>query len=154
MSLSASGGTAVKPSSAVAGLDRHLRGPRLVRTLTMDDCPHDGQPDGRTGHTMTVDQAEGPLAGLLVADFSRILAGPYATMLLADLGAEVVKVEGPGGGDTRTWQPPGRDGISTYHWGTNHTGGAAPRTGGGRGAEAWAPELPGGADVFIENFKP
>ena len=41
-----------------------------------------------------------------MADFSRILAGPYATMLLADLGAEVVKVEGPGGDDTRTWQPP------------------------------------------------
>ena len=39
----------------------------------------------------------GPLAGLLVADFSRILAGPYATMLLADLGADVVKVESPGG---------------------------------------------------------
>ena len=59
---------------------------------------------------MTVDQAEGPLAGLLVADFSRILAGPYATMLLADMGAEVVKVEGPGGDDTRTWQPPARYG--------------------------------------------
>ena len=47
---------------------------------------------------MTVDRAEGPLAGLLVADFSRILAGPYATMLLADMGAEVVKVERPGRG--------------------------------------------------------
>ena len=61
----------------------------------------------------------GPLAGLLVADFSRILAGPYATMLLADLGAEVVKVEGPGGDDTRTWQPPVRDGVSTYYLGVN-----------------------------------
>src|SRR5438045_5558047 len=89
----------------------------------MDDCPHDGQPDERTGRTMTVDQAEGPLAGLLVADFSRILAGPYSTMLLADLGAEVVKVEGPGGDDTRTWQPPVRsvDGqaVSTYYLGIN-----------------------------------
>ena len=55
----------------------------------------------------------GPLAGLLVADFSRILAGPYATMLLADQGADVIKVEGPGGDDTRTWQPPVRDGAST-----------------------------------------
>ena len=63
--------------------------------------------------------AAGPLAGLLVADFSRILAGPYATMLLADLGAEVVKVEGPGGDDTRTWQPPVRDGVSTYYLGVN-----------------------------------
>ena len=56
----------------------------------------------------------GPLSGLLVADFSRILAGPYATMLMADLGAEVVKVEGPNGDDTRTWQPPVRDGVATY----------------------------------------
>ena len=55
----------------------------------------------------------GPLSGLLVADFSRILAGPYATMLLADLGAEVIKVEPPSGDDTRTWSPPLRDGVST-----------------------------------------
>ena len=55
---------------------------------------------------MTVDQAEGPLAGLLVADFSRILAGPYATMLLADMGAEVVKVEGPGGDPMRRGEGP------------------------------------------------
>src|SRR6478752_4317372 len=61
----------------------------------------------------------GPLAGLLVADFSRILAGPYATMLLADLGAEVVKVEGPQGDDTRTWSPPLRDGVATYFLGIN-----------------------------------
>src|SRR5262252_9433594 len=61
----------------------------------------------------------GPLAGLLVADFSRILAGPYATMLLADMGAEVIKVEGPRGDDTRTWMPPVRDGVSTYYLGIN-----------------------------------
>src|SRR2546426_295672 len=64
-------------------------------------------------------QAQGPLAGLLVADFSRILAGPYATMLLGDLGADVIKVEGPDGDDTRTWQPPVRDGVSTYFLGIN-----------------------------------
>jgi crotonobetainyl-CoA:carnitine CoA-transferase CaiB-like acyl-CoA transferase len=61
----------------------------------------------------------GPLAGLLIADFSRILAGPYATMLLADLGAEVIKVEGPAGDDTRSWQPPVRDGVATYYLGVN-----------------------------------
>ena len=61
----------------------------------------------------------GPLSGLLVADFSRILAGPYASMLLADLGAEVVKVESPSGDDTRTWMPPVRDGVSTYYLGIN-----------------------------------
>ena len=48
-----------------------------------------------------------PLDGILVADFSRVLAGPYATMLLGDLGADVIKVERPDGGDdTRAWGPP------------------------------------------------
>lgn len=57
--------------------------------------------------------AAGPLSGLLIADFSRVLAGPYATMLLADLGAEVVKVESPQGDETRSWIPPVREGVST-----------------------------------------
>ena len=61
----------------------------------------------------------GPLAGVLVADFSRVLAGPYATMLLADLGAEVIKVEGPGGGDTRGWVPSVRDDVGTYYLAIN-----------------------------------
>jgi crotonobetainyl-CoA:carnitine CoA-transferase CaiB-like acyl-CoA transferase len=120
----------------------------------MDACPHDGQPDEGTDHTMTGDQAEGPLAGLLVADFSRILAGPYATMLLADMGAEVVKVEGPGGDDTRTWQPPVRDGISTYYLGVNRNKRSVALDLRDAGDLAAAHELARRADVFIENFKP
>src|SRR5215831_8638382 len=62
----------------------------------------------------------GPLAGLLVADFSRILAGPYCTMLLGDLGADVIKVESPEGDDTRRWAPPvTSDGVSTYYLSIN-----------------------------------
>ena len=103
---------------------------------------------------MAVDQAEGPLAGLLVADFSRILAGPYATMLLADMGAEVVKVEGPGGDDTRTWQPPVRDGISTYYLSVNRNKRSVALDLRDPGDLAAAHELAARADVFIENFKP
>lgn len=62
----------------------------------------------------------GPLHGTLVADFSRVLAGPYATMLLGDLGATVVKVEAPKGDDTRHWGPPWTsDGSSTYFQSVN-----------------------------------
>jgi crotonobetainyl-CoA:carnitine CoA-transferase CaiB-like acyl-CoA transferase len=103
---------------------------------------------------MTVDQARGPLAGLLVADFSRILAGPYATMLLADMGAEVVKVEGPGGDDTRTWQPPVRDGISTYYLSVNRNKRSVALDLKDSGDLTLAHELARRADVFIENFKP
>jgi crotonobetainyl-CoA:carnitine CoA-transferase CaiB-like acyl-CoA transferase len=96
----------------------------------------------------------GPLAGLLVADFSRILAGPYATMLLADMGAEVIKVEGPGGDDTRTWQPPVRDGVSTYYLGVNRNKRSVALNLRDAGDLDLARELARRADVFIENFKP
>ena len=62
----------------------------------------------------------GPLDGLLVADFSRVLAGPFAAMTLGDLGADVVKVERPGGGDdTRAWGPPWHGEDATYYLGLN-----------------------------------
>ncbi len=100
------------------------------------------------------DRPSGPLAGLLVADFSRILAGPYATMLLADLGAEVIKVEGPTGDDTRTWQPPVRDGVSTYYLGVNRNKRSIVLDLKTAEDAALARELAGRADVVIENFRP
>lgn len=96
----------------------------------------------------------GPLAGLLVADFSRILAGPYATMLLADLGAQVVKVEGPAGDDTRTWMPPVRDGVSTYYLGINRNKRSIALDLKNDADLADAQELARRADVMIENFRP
>jgi crotonobetainyl-CoA:carnitine CoA-transferase CaiB-like acyl-CoA transferase len=96
----------------------------------------------------------GPLDGILVADFSRILAGPYATMLLADLGADVVKVEGPRGDDTRSWVPPVHDGVSTYFLGVNRNKRsvvldfADPHDG------DLARELARRADIVVENFRP
>ncbi|GAA1846590.1 CaiB/BaiF CoA transferase family protein [Asanoa iriomotensis] len=96
----------------------------------------------------------GPLKGILVADFSRILAGPYATMLLADLGADVVKVEGPGGDDTRTWMPPVRDGVATYYLGINRNKRSIALDLRDPDDLAAAQELARRADVMIENFKP
>ena len=98
--------------------------------------------------------AQGPLSGLLVADFSRILAGPYATMLLADLGAEVVKVESPAGDDTRTWMPPVRDGISTYYLGVNRNKRSVALDLKDEHDVSLARELAHRADVLVENFKP
>ena len=99
-------------------------------------------------------RGSGPLAGLLVADFSRVLAGPYATMLLADLGAEVVKVEGPAGDDTRSWQPPVREGVATYYLGVNRNKRSVALDLRDPDDLAAARELARRADVLVENFKP
>jgi crotonobetainyl-CoA:carnitine CoA-transferase CaiB-like acyl-CoA transferase len=96
----------------------------------------------------------GPLAGLLVADFSRVLAGPYATMLLADMGAEVVKVEGPQGDETRTWIPPARGAVSTYYLGVNRGKRSVVLDLRDEADAALARELARRADVVIENLKP
>ncbi len=98
----------------------------------------------------------GALDGLVVADFSRVLAGPYATMLLADLGAEVVKVERPGAGDdTRHWGPPyAVDGTATYFAGVNRNKASLFLDLSSPDGLAEARSLALGADVVVENFKP
>jgi crotonobetainyl-CoA:carnitine CoA-transferase CaiB-like acyl-CoA transferase len=96
----------------------------------------------------------GPLAGLVVADFSRILAGPYATMLLADMGAEVIKVESPVGDDTRTWMPPLRDEVSTYYLSINRNKKSIVLDLKDADDLAAAQRLAARADIVIENFRP
>jgi crotonobetainyl-CoA:carnitine CoA-transferase CaiB-like acyl-CoA transferase len=103
---------------------------------------------------LMAENAAGPLAGILVADFSRVLAGPYATMLLADMGADVIKVEGPAGDDTRTWIPPERDGVSTYYLGINRGKRSIALDLRDEADAEVARELARRADVLIENFKP
>jgi len=96
-----------------------------------------------------------PLDGVVVADFSRVLAGPYATMLLADMGAEVIKVESPAGDDTRSWVPPVRpDGVSTYYAAINRNKKSVVLDFKDSNDLAAAQALAARADVVIENFKP
>ena len=100
------------------------------------------------------DSSRGPLAGLVVADLSRVLAGPYCSMLLGDMGATVIKVEGPGGDDTRTWMPPVKDGVSTYYLSIGRNKRSVVLDFRDPDDRALAGELLRVADIAIENFKP
>jgi len=100
----------------------------------------------------------GPLADLRVVELARILAGPWAGQLLADLGADVVKVESPGGDDTRRWGPPflrrenGQDEAAYFH-ATNRGKRSVIADFATAEGQAKVRELVAGADVVIENFK-
>jgi crotonobetainyl-CoA:carnitine CoA-transferase CaiB-like acyl-CoA transferase len=96
----------------------------------------------------------GPLSGIVVADFSRVLAGPYCTMLLADLGADVIKVESPTGDDTRHWVPPWRGDTGTYYLSINRNKRSIVLDLSTEDDLSLAHELSARADVFIQNFKP
>ncbi|WP_031509416.1 CaiB/BaiF CoA transferase family protein [Streptomyces megasporus] len=96
----------------------------------------------------------GPLEGVLVADFSRVLAGPLCTMTLADLGATVVKVERPGSGDdTRSWGPPWSEKSTTYFESVNRSKLGVTLDLADEGDRALARELARRADVLVENFR-
>ncbi|WP_205697508.1 CaiB/BaiF CoA-transferase family protein [Conexibacter sp. SYSU D00693] len=97
-----------------------------------------------------------PLSGLLVADFSRVLAGPLCAQTLGDLGADVVKVERPDGGDdTRGWGPPrAPDGTATYYLALNRNKRSLRLDLKDPGDRALARELALRADVVVESFRP
>jgi len=98
---------------------------------------------------------EAPLAGLTILDLSRVLSGPYCTMLAADMGARVIKIEHPErGDDTRAWGPPFLAGESAYYLSINRNKESVAidfKTPLGRQA---LDELIGRADVLVENFRP
>lgn len=108
--------------------------------------PRENDTPGNSGH--------GPLSGILIADFSRVLAGPYCTMLLADMGATVIKVEGKNGDETRTWKPPVHEDQSTYYLSINRNKRSIALDFKDPGDLATAREIAARVDVFVENFKP
>lgn len=96
-----------------------------------------------------------PLEGVLVADFSRVLAGPLATVMLADLGATVIKVERPGvGDDTRVWGPPWTETSSSYFECANRSKQSVELDFDDPADLGLARELARRADVLVENFRP
>ena len=97
----------------------------------------------------------GVLAGVRVADFSRVLAGPYATMTLADFGADVIKVEPPAGDDTRHWKPPvDAAGEATYFGSVNRNKRSVALDLATEAGLIEARRLAASADIVVENFRP
>jgi formyl-CoA transferase len=99
--------------------------------------------------------AAGPLAGTLVVDLTRALAGPHAAMMLGDLGARVIKVETPDGGDdTRGWGPPFVEGVSTYFLSCNRNKESVTADLKSSSGRELLEGLVQRADVLLENFRP
>jgi crotonobetainyl-CoA:carnitine CoA-transferase CaiB-like acyl-CoA transferase len=105
---------------------------------------------------MTAESTPSALGDIRILDFSRVLAGPFATMMLADLGAEVTKVERPGAGDeTRSWGPPNdAHGNATYFQAVNRNKHSVALDLAADSGRTRARELAATADVIVENFRP
>jgi crotonobetainyl-CoA:carnitine CoA-transferase CaiB-like acyl-CoA transferase len=106
--------------------------------------------------SLNIKVVPGALSDLRILDFSRVLAGPFATMLLGDLGAEVIKVERPGvGDDTRTWGPPfDEQGDATYFLSVNRNKLSIALDLTSPDDVAEASSLARQVDVLVENFRP
>ncbi|MDY6819354.1 MAG: CoA transferase [Halobacteriales archaeon] len=109
-----------------------------------------------TGEARTPSEETGPLDGLTVLDASRVLVGPFCTMQLGDLGADVIKVERPGTGDqTRAWHPPtyGDSEESAYYLSINRNKRSITLNLGTEEGRAVLEDLAAEADVLVENFR-
>src|SRR6516225_5827368 len=96
-----------------------------------------------------------PLEGITVLDLTRVLSGPYCTMLLADMGARVIKIEQPGrGDDTRAWGPPFVNGESAYFMSINRNKESVTLDFKQPAGCAILEQLAATADVLVENFRP
>ncbi len=96
----------------------------------------------------------GALAGVKVVDLTRVLGGPFATQLLADHGADVIKLEPPAGDEVRDWGPPFHEEDASYYIGINRNKRSVGLDLGQQGGRDVLLRLLEGADVLIENFKP
>ena len=105
--------------------------------------------------TETTSPAAAPLDGITVLDLSRVLSGPYCTMMLADMGARVIKLEQPGkGDDTRGWGPPFQNGESAYFMSINRNKESLTLNLKHQDGRRVLEQLIGRSDVLVENFRP
>ncbi len=103
---------------------------------------------------MTMPRMQHPLEGFRILDLSRVLAGPYCTMMLGDLGAEVIKVERPGvGDDTRAWGPPFAEGESAYYLCANRNKKSITVNLKSPAGQEIIRQLARTSDVLVENYK-
>ena len=116
----------------------------------------DGVPKSRSLETNDgKSDAAGPLAGITVLDLTRVLSGPYCTMMLADMGARVLKIEQPGrGDDTRAWGPPFLEGESAYFLSVNRNKQSITLDFKQAAGQRLLHQLVARADVLVENFRP
>src|SRR5687768_170090 len=99
--------------------------------------------------------APGPLSGLTILDLTRVLSGPFCTMLLADMGARVIKIEQPGrGDDTRAWGPPFVGAESAYFLSTNRNKESVTLDFKSSEGRDILERLIARSDVLVENFRP
>lgn len=103
---------------------------------------------------MSVDKANGALAGTTVIDLTRVLGGPYCTQVLADHGAKIVKVEPPQGDEVRDWGPPFKDGDASYFIGVNRNKRSMGLDLSREEGRNVLLRLLAEADVLVENYKP
>src|SRR4030042_1952433 len=95
-----------------------------------------------------------PLAGLRIIDLSRVLAGPFAAMILADLGADVVKIEEPNFGDESRGFPPFKDGFSAYFISINRGKRSVTLNLKEKRGKEILKELVKKSDILVENYRP
>lgn len=113
-----------------------------------------GQDDETNSNSGEGTSADGPLKGIRVLDFTRAMAGPFGTMVLGDLGADIIKVEPPQGDDTRSWSPPEINGVSSYFMSANRNKRSICVDLKKEGALEIVDRLAEISDIVVENFRP
>ncbi len=140
----------IKPASGGPA----TQGPATQGPATQGPATQGPATEGPATEGRGLARSPGALSGIKVIDLTRVLGGPYCTMILSDHGAEVIKIEPPQGDEVRDWGPPFHDAEASYFIGINRNKRSLALDLGKPEGKAVLLRLLEGADVLIENFKP